>query len=81
MNNPNANKINSQKTIIIENLPFQIEKMIGKRARIGVVVLSTDYTLEHEFRNILTSPGVDFYHARIANSVTITTKTLSDMKP
>ena len=81
MNNPNANKTNSQKTIVIEKLPFQIEKMIGKRARIGVVVLSTDYTLEHEFRNILTSPGVDFYHARIANSVTITTKTLSDMKP
>ena len=81
MNNPNANKSNPQKTIVIENLPFQIEKMIGKRARIGVVVLSTDYTLEHEFRKILTSPGVDFYHARIANSVTITTKTLSDMKP
>jgi maleate isomerase len=81
MNNPNANKSISQKTLLIENLPFDTEKMIGIRARIGVIVLSTDYTIEHEFRKIIVSPGVDFYHARIANSVTITTKTLSDMKP
>lgn len=81
MNEPKLENNNPKKTVLIENLPFDIEKMIGTRARIGVVVLSTDYTLEHEFRRILTSPGVDFYHARIANSVTITTKTLSDMKP
>ena len=81
MKDPKPKKSVLQKTVLIENLPFRTEKIIGARARIGVVVLATDYTLEHEFRKILVSPGVDFYHARIANSVTVNTETLSAMKP
>ena len=81
MNIDNINTELTEDTILIENLPFNTEKMIGKRARIGVVVLATDYTLEHEFRQIVTLPGVDFYHARIANSTKITTDTLAAMKP
>ena len=56
---------------IIENIPFTTSKVIASRARIGMVVLATDYTLEHEMRWMLTLPGVDVYHARICNSPTI----------
>lgn len=70
-----------QETVLLEHLPFRTEKVIGARARIGLVVLATDYTLEHEFRKIITLPGVDFYHTRIANSPHITPQTLSAMKP
>ncbi len=66
---------------LIENLPFQTEQVIAARARIGVVVLATDYTLEHELRHMITLPGVDFYHARIANSPDITPETLRAMAP
>lgn len=68
-------------THVIEYLPFETSKVIGARARIGMVVLATDYTLEHEFRHLITLPGVDIYHARIANSPTITPDTLAAMKP
>ncbi|MFT5451772.1 MAG: maleate isomerase [Enterobacterales bacterium] len=68
-------------TQIIENLPFETEQVIASRARIGIVVLATDYTLEHELRHLVRLPGVDFYHARIANSPEITPDTLRAMEP
>ncbi len=68
-------------TVILENLPFETQKVIGSRARIGVVVLSTDYTLEHELRHLMKLSGVDVYHARIANSPQITPETLRAMGP
>ena len=69
------------KTRLIENLAFTTQKVIGARARIGVVVLATDYTLEHEFRNMISLPGVDVFHARIENSPSINTETLRAMGP
>lgn len=66
---------------LIEHLPFKTERVIAARARIGVVVLATDYTLEHELRHLVRLPGVDFYHARIANSPQITPETLRAMQP
>jgi maleate isomerase len=71
----------SPKTQLIEHLAFTTSKVIGARARIGVIVLATDYTLEHELRRMITLPGVDIYHARIANSPEITPETLAAMRP
>lgn len=68
-------------TVMIENIPFSTEKVIGARARIGLVVLATDYTIEHEFRNMIALPGVDLFHARIENSPAITPETLRAMGP
>lgn len=65
---------------LIEQIPFNSQLVIGSRAKIGVVVLATDYTLEHEFRKVLTMPGIDFYCARIPNATTITPETLAAMK-
>ncbi len=64
---------------MLEHLPFNTESGIGGRARIGLIVLATDYTVEHEFRMIMTVPGVDFYEARIENSTTVTPETLAAM--
>lgn len=66
---------------MIEHLPFSTDAGIGARARIGLIVLASDYTVEHEFRKILTFPGVDFYEARIKNSPQITPETLAAMGP
>ena len=66
---------------LIENLPFATEKVVGASARIGLVVLSSDYTIEHEFRQVFTQQGIDLFHARIENSPEITPETLAAMGP
>jgi maleate isomerase len=70
-----------QQTTIIEHLPFETSQIIGSRARIGLVVLATDYTIEHEMRVLVNLPGVDIYHARIANSPNISPDSLRAMEP
>jgi len=58
---------------------------IGSVARIGLVVLASDYTVEHEFRQVFSAPGmrpgIDYYTARIRNSPQITPDTLAAMGP
>lgn len=68
-------------TSLIENLPFTTQEVIGQVARIGLVVLASDYTIENEFRQIFTQPGIDLFHARIANAPNITPQTLAAMGP
>lgn len=45
-------------------LEFELDGGFGQRARIGLVVLETDQTLEPEI-NSLALEGVSFYHSRI----------------
>jgi maleate isomerase len=70
---------------MIEHLPYSTGPGIGSAARIGVVVLASDYTVEHEFRTIFNTPGigpgVDYYEARIRNSPQITPESLAAMGP
>jgi len=66
---------------LIEHLPFSTDAGIASRARIGLIVLATDFTIEHEFRALLANlPGVALYQSRILNSPQITPETLSAMK-
>ena len=58
------------------NLPFALDGGIAQRAAIGLVVLATDQTIEHEWRQMLHLDGVAFYESRIYNSPTITRETL-----
>ena len=39
-------------------LPSELDEGIASRAAIGLVVLATDQTMEHEFRALLRLPGV-----------------------
>ena len=59
-------------------LEFTVDEGFGHRARIGLVVLESDQTLEAEAR-LINLPGVDFYHARIANALEVNPATLTDM--
>jgi maleate isomerase len=62
-------------------MPYELDEGLGARARIGLIVLATDQTVEHEFRQIITPlDGVAFYETRIANAQQITPETLADME-
>jgi maleate isomerase len=62
-----------------ENMAFDLDGGIAHRARIGVIVLATDHTLEYEFRQIIRQDGVAFYETRILNEVDINPTTLAAM--
>ncbi len=53
---------------------------LGERARIGLIVLATDQTIEYEFRTVLNLPGVALYESRLYNAPTITPETLQAME-
>jgi maleate isomerase len=61
-------------------LPHRLDDGIASRAAIGLIVLATDQTMEHEFRRLLDLPGVAFYESRILNEAAITPATLSAME-
>lgn len=68
--------------ILIEHLPFDTDGGIASRARIGLLVLATDFTIEHEWRAIMGGlPGVALYQSRILNDAQITPETLRAMEP
>jgi maleate isomerase len=68
--------------VLIENLPFDTDEGIAQRARLGLIVLATDFTIEHEWRAIMTGlPGVALYQSRILNDAQITPETLRAMEP
>lgn len=60
-------------------LPFETDSGFGSRARIGLIVLETDQTIEVEAR-MLDLPGVAFYHSRIPNATEVSSETLTDME-
>lgn len=61
-------------------MPFVLDEGIAHRARIGVIVLATDHTIEHEFRQMLRIDGVAFYETRIRNAPDINPATLAEME-
>ena len=70
----------SSHTAAIQRLGFTTDDGAGHRARIGLLVLESDQTVEWEFRALTDLPGVSVYHARLANDVTVTPETLANMR-
>ncbi|MGC3936985.1 maleate cis-trans isomerase family protein [Roseobacter sp. EG26] len=68
-----------QRQARIERLSFSTDAGAGERARIGLLVLESDQTIEWEFRSLTDFPGVSVYHARLANDVQVTPETLANM--
>lgn len=60
-------------------LAFETDDGFGSRARIGLIVLETDQTIESELRQLRLA-GVDWYHSRIPNEAEVTPATLSAMR-
>ncbi len=52
----------------------------GGDTRLGMVVLSTDETLEFEARQVLAGRQVNLFHTRIASHPTVTPESLREMK-
>jgi maleate isomerase len=61
--------------------PSALDGGLAARAAIGLVVLATDQTLEHEFRELIRVPGVAFYESRLFNDALITSETLRAIGP
>ncbi len=77
-----AAKEHPREPVLLEHLPFAVDSGIAGRARIGLIVLATDYTIEHEWRHIMADlDGVALYQSRILNDNRITPETLRAMEP
>ena len=61
-------------------LPCTLDQGIAARAAIGLLVLATDQTMEHEFARLIRLPGVATYAARLFNDADITPETLRAMR-
>jgi maleate isomerase len=69
-------------TLLIENLSYDVDEGIASRASIGLIVLATDYTIEHEWRQVFAGlDGIALYASRIHNENKITPETLRAMEP
>jgi len=64
----------------LKQLPYELDEGIGTRATIGLVVLSSDQTIEYEYRRLMNLPGVAVYHSRIANANAISRESLRAME-
>jgi len=67
-------------TPILETLGFSTDAGLGAKARIGLIVLRTDQTIEHEFAQLLPQGDVGLYHARIPSATEVTPETLRRME-
>ena len=63
--------------VSLSHMPFTFDRGIAHRAAIGLIVLATDQTIEHEFRQMLAIDGVAFYETRIHNAAEINPETLA----
>jgi maleate isomerase len=80
MNQTALRPVSSDQAISKTHLPFKIDGGIAHRARIGLIVLATDHTIEHEFRQIMRIDGVALYESRIHNASQINAATLAEME-
>jgi maleate isomerase len=65
-----------------QRVPLSTDAGLGARARIGMLVLKTDQTIEFEARQLLSKvDGVALHHARLFNDSNITRETLMAMRP
>ena len=69
------NKINN-----IVKLKYKSDSGLGERAKIGIILLRSDQTLEYEFKEMLDLNGVALYHSRIDNDMEISEITLAKME-
>jgi maleate isomerase len=76
----NGKPISSTHHPDVGDIPVVADAGLAGRARIGLIVLANDHTVEHEFRRIVERPGVAVYVTRIASSHLITPATLAEME-
>lgn len=69
---------------LLEHLPYELGAGIGHAAKIGMVVLSSDYTVDHEFRQVFgeqsIADSIGIFQTRVENSPEVTPQTLAAME-
>ena len=65
---------------LLEHLPYELSPGIGHSAKIGMLVLSSDYTIDYEFRQVFVDDAIGIYQTRIENSPEVTPQTLAAME-
>ena len=64
-----------------ETIPFDIDNVIARRARMGLIALATDHVIEHElFRLVHPIDGTQIYTTRIPMESEVTPRSLHRMK-
>ncbi len=61
-------------------LSFETDAGIGWRAKLGLIVLETDQTIEPELRQLLELDGLALYHTRVPSDPEVTSETLARME-
>ena len=64
----------------IQTLTFETDAGNGREARIGLIVLQTDQTIEPEFASVFRGKGITLHHVRIRNASDVTPQTLRQME-
>ena len=72
-------KSTGQPESVNHHLSYKLDNGIGYRARIGIIALPDDQTIEYELRLIFDLPGVACFVNRLPCSPTITPQTLKTM--
>ena len=80
MNDAALRQAAPDQAVSLSHMPFTFDRGIAHRAAIGLIVLATDQTIEHEFRQMLAIDGVVFYETRIHNAAEINPATLAEME-
>jgi maleate isomerase len=80
MNESALRQVASGQAKSLTNMPFKLDQGIANRGSIGLIVLATDNTIEHEFRRMLAIDGIAFYETRIRNAAEINPATLAEME-
>lgn len=64
-----------------QHMAHSLDGGLAGRARLGLIVLATDHTIEHEFHRVLAGlDGVTVYGSRVRNDARITPETLALME-
>jgi maleate isomerase len=61
------------------SFPYRAGASVAHRARLGLVVLQSDETLEYDLRRLLPDDGVAVHISRVPNSSEVTSATLKEM--
>ncbi|WP_419901281.1 Asp/Glu racemase [Kiloniella sp.] len=60
-------------------LNFDIDQASEAQAKLGLIILQADETLENELRLVLQDPDIALYHSRIPSHPNVTKETLAQM--
>jgi len=62
------------------DIPYTLGPSVGTRARLGMIVLQSDETLEYDLRRIIPAQDIALFITRVRSAPTVSTETLAQME-